>query len=217
MHARKKALTDKGGFDYAPTEEELTSFAEIKEWISDPEKGVLALPDFESPFYLLCDAANTVGMGVIVAQWRDGRMRTVAYYSRQWKTAESRWHSLEHECCTVYEGIRRFSNWLHAKFYIETDAEPLVWLRNVKRPKGKYATWTMEMQCYDWTITHNPARDHRGPDALSRLASVLPAHVHGRMAYDRTHGTGLLKDMPAGNSNGESNGGAETSERFTSR
>ena len=101
LHARKKALTDKGGFDYEPTEEELASFAEIKEWISDPEKGVLALPDFESPFYLLCDAANTVGMGVIVAQWREGRMRTVAYYSRQWKTAESRWHSLEHECCTA--------------------------------------------------------------------------------------------------------------------
>ena len=55
-----------------------------------------------------------------------------------------------------------------------TDAEPLVWLRSMKHPKGKYATWVMEFNCYDFDVHHRPGKDHWWADSFSRLAKLMP-------------------------------------------
>lgn len=159
-----------------PTAEELHCFNEIKTVLTDPLGPVLKLPDFDRPFYLLCDAASTKGAGVVLAQIdEDGHEHPVAFWSRRWREEESRWHSLEHECATVFEAVKRFSMYLTNKFYIITDAEPLVQLRSIKKPKGKLATWSMELQTYDYEVIHRPGRLHKGADIMSRLAHVLPA------------------------------------------
>ena len=157
------------------SEEEMAAFESIKTWLTDPTGPILRLPDFDKPFYLLCDAASTVGCSVVLVQKdKDGHEHPVAYYSKRWTEAESRWHSLEHECATIYEGIKRFAHYLHDKFYVITDAEPLVWLRSMKHPKGKYATWTMEFNCYDFEVHHRPGKDHWWADSFSRLAKLMP-------------------------------------------
>ena len=158
-----------------PTQQELECFEKLKKWLTDPQGPVIFLPDFEKPFYLLCDAANTVGLGVCLCQIDDqGHERVVAFYSRRWQDAERRWHSLEHECCTVYEAVKRFATYLGEKFYIITDAEPLVWLNSIKQPRGKYATWAMELAAYDYEIAHRPGRLHKLVDTVSRLSASLP-------------------------------------------
>ncbi|KAL1495621.1 hypothetical protein AB1Y20_016489 [Prymnesium parvum] len=164
----------------APTPEERKCFEELKRILTDEKEPVLMLPDFEKPFYILFDAASTVGYGAVLCQMDDsGHERPVAYHSRRWKDAETRWHSLEHECCAMYESVKRFSAYLgDSKFYLITDAEPLVWLRSMKNPKGKFATWTMELQCYDFEVFHRPGELHRAADALSRLAKLMPEERH---------------------------------------
>ena len=104
----------------------------VKAWLTDPKGPILRLPNFEKPFYLLCDAASTVGCSAVLVQKdKNNHEHPVAYYSKRWTEAESRRHSLEHECATIYEGIKRFAHYLHDKFYVMTDAEPL-WLGCVR-------------------------------------------------------------------------------------
>ena len=166
------------------SEEEQAAFESIKAWLTDPKGPILRLPDFDKPFYLLCDAASTVGCSVVLVQKdENNHEHPVAYYSKRWTEAESRRHSLEHECATIYEGIKRFAHYLHDKFYVITDAEPLVWLRSMKHPKGKCATWVMEFNCYDFDVHHRPGKDHWWADSFSRLAKLMPESRPGCLGH----------------------------------
>ena len=177
------------GIASEPTEEELTAFTELREWLVDERGPVLALPDFNKPFYLLCDASDLYGMGSVLVQLDDqGHEKVVAYYSRRWRDAEARWHSLEHECCCVYESIKRFSHYLFNKFYVITDAEPLVWLQRMKAPKDKYAYWCMELQSHDFEIHHRPGELNKAADSVSRLAHIMPEHRPGRLVHSLIEG-----------------------------
>ena len=165
-----------------PNEEELQAFNGIKAWLTDERGPVLMLPDFEKPFYLVCDAASTVGRGALLMQHDDkGVERPIAYWSKRWQPAESRWHSLEHELCTLYGAIDRFAHYLSNKFHVITDAEPLVWLKSMKNPRGKYAYWVMEMQSFDFDVHHRPAPLNRAADAMSRMSLILPEDRPGNI------------------------------------
>lgn len=103
----------------------------------------------------------------------------VAYWSRRWTDAESRWHSVEHECCCVYEAVKRFSTYLNRKFTIITDYQPITWLRSIRKPKGRLATYCMELQVHDFEIVHRPGRENELADTQSRLARLMPEHRPG--------------------------------------
>ena len=68
LHAR---LANKAAAVWPPTEEQQRCFDDIKAWLTDEKGPVLRLPDFTKPFYLLCDAARTIGLGVVVVQLDD--------------------------------------------------------------------------------------------------------------------------------------------------
>ena len=161
----------------SPTAAELNAFSEIKAELTDPARSTLLLPRMDRTMYLLCDAASTKGAGCILVQRDDeGRERPVAYWSRRWVGGEERWHPLLHECCCVHDAVKRFGNYLHEKFYIITDAEPLVYLKKAKL-KGKLASWALELQSYDFEVIHRPGHLHRAADAVSRLADVIAPHI----------------------------------------
>ena len=50
----------------------------------------------------------------------------------------------------------------------------MAWLRSMKHPKGKYATWTMEFNYYDFDVYHRPGKDQWWADSFSRLAKLMP-------------------------------------------
>lgn len=88
-------------------------------WLSDSEK---------EPIYILFDAASMVGFSAVLCQLDDnGHEHPAAYYSRRWRDAETRYHSLEHECYAMYESVKGFLAYVgDSKFYLIINAETLV-------------------------------------------------------------------------------------------
>ena len=51
-----------------------------------------------------------------------------------------------------------------------TDHRPLSWLyiKSLKEPRGRIASWILQLEEYEWDIKHRPGKEHTNADALSR-------------------------------------------------
>lgn len=66
-------------------------------------------------------------------------------------------------------GTKHFRAYLLGrKFELITDHNSLRWLKSME-PKGRIARWIMDLQEFDFSITHKSGRLHTNVDALSRL------------------------------------------------
>ena len=158
-----------------PSAEELKVFRKVNAILIDDGGIVLKRPDWEKPFQLQTDAASTVGAGALLMQTDDKDiLAPVAYWSRCWVGSEKFWAPVIHEGAAVYKAICEFWRYLSSgPFTLVVDAEPLVWLRTVRKPSGKLAVWTLALQSLDFRIVHEVGCKHIGPDALSRLAHLM--------------------------------------------
>ena len=158
-----------------PTRDELEVFLYIKAALTDPGC-VLARPDFDKTFYVITDAASTVGGGATLAQIDDeGNERPISYYSVRWQpsSGERRWHPIEHECGAAYKAVRRWKQYLMGRrFVMITDMEALTFIRQTRHLSGKLLTWALEFQAFDVEFVHRPGR-LMCVDGLSRLAAYM--------------------------------------------
>ena len=95
--------------------------------ISSP---VLAMPDFNKPFILTCDA-STKGIAYILSQLdSQGYEKVNCYGGRSLHDNETRWGISELECLAIIEGVKEYSTYLKAKpFEIVTDHVSLSYLK----------------------------------------------------------------------------------------
>ena len=49
-----------------------------------------------------------------------------------------------------------------------------MWLKSLKHPQRRFASWLANLQEFDFTVVHRPGRLHANADALSRLAHLAP-------------------------------------------
>ena len=109
-------------------------------------------------------------MGCILAQNVDGAERPMSHWSTRWIESTSNWAPVEHECYAFRRAIDRYYEYLSSNpFIVYTDAEPLVWLNTLRRPKGRMAEWIMEMQALDFEVRHRAGALNVDVDALSRM------------------------------------------------
>ncbi|GET58687.1 hypothetical protein GLOIN_2v1765994 [Rhizophagus irregularis DAOM 181602=DAOM 197198] len=111
------------------------------------EEPVLRQPDWLRKFILITDASG-IGLG----------------------QTEQRWPITEQECYAIVWGIQHFHKYLiNRKFEVVTDHAALKGLMTAKVPKGKRSRWVMELEQYDFEITHRPGKENKNADALSRI------------------------------------------------
>jgi len=145
---------------------------------------VLAMPDFEKPFTVECDA-SAYALGGILMQ--DGR--AVAYESRMLSSAEQNYDTPDRECLAV---VHCYETW---RCYLEgvestciTDHHPLTYLHTQPRLYRRQARWLEFLANSRPHIVYRPGK--RNPaDPLSRLCVErgteacprLPTRVRGRV------------------------------------
>lgn len=60
-----------------------------------------------------------------------------------------------------------------AKFYIITDNAAVTWLQNFKDPSGRLARWALNLQKYNFMISHRPGKLNYVADASVGSPTVL--------------------------------------------
>jgi transposase InsO family protein len=132
------------------------------------ESAFLALPEMEEPFVIESDASDYC-IGGVLKQVRHNKEVVIRFCSRNLNKAERNYSTLERETLAIIFAVKTFKNYLYKKFTVRTDHKALVWLYNVKNPKGKMARWLMFLADLNFVIEYKEGKTNVVADCLSRL------------------------------------------------
>jgi RNase H-like domain found in reverse transcriptase/Integrase zinc binding domain/Reverse transcriptase (RNA-dependent DNA polymerase) len=119
------------------------------------------------------DASTTIGWGAILSQKQsDGTTRPARFESGIWTGPELKYDALKLECRGLLKALKKLRFWLYGRhFFVETDAQTLVWLLNQPPndlPNAMMTRWLAYIRLFDFTVKHVPGNKNGGADALSR-------------------------------------------------
>lgn len=135
---------------------------------------ILAYADFKLPFILEIDASH-VGLGAVLSQEVDGKVRPVAYASRSLRSAErntATYSSMRLEFLALkWAMAEKFREYLLGHHCIvRTDNNPLSHLVTAKLGATEQR-WAAELAAFDFEVQYRSGMSNRNADALSRLPS----------------------------------------------
>jgi transposase InsO family protein len=149
-------------------QEQRAAWLDLRDELSSPR--ILVSPDRYAKKLLMTDASG-YGVGAVLLQIdQRGKWRPIAFASRKLKGAEVRYTVTEQECLAVVYALRKWRHYLHGgpRFEVVTDHMALRWLMSLREPRGRLARWMVEIQEFDYEISHVPGEKLVVPDCLSR-------------------------------------------------
>ena len=148
---------------------------------------ILQYPDYSKQFKLCTDASN-VALGSVLTQSYEGVDLPVAYFSRKFNPAETRYTVTEKEALAIVDSVKHFSQYLYGyKFQIVTDHAPLRYLFQYKTTVPRVTRWAFLLSEFDYEITYVSGKNNIVPDALSRaIATVNQMRINETLANPAT-------------------------------
>ena len=145
---------------------------------------VLAFPDTDKPFELVCDASG-IGLGAVLLQ--EGR--PLAYNSRKMTAAECNYIVTEQELLATVEALRVFRCYLLSgkQFNLVTDNQPNTFLQTQPLLSRRQARWSEYLQRFNFKWVHIPGRLNVA-DPLSRNPNFK--HLNALLAVSTRGSTG---------------------------
>ena len=133
---------------------------------------ILSYPDFGLPFMLHTDALED-GLGCILYQQQQGKLRVIGYGSQTLTDAEKNYqlHSNKLEFLCLYWTITdHFRDYLYyAKdFVVYMDNNPLLYVTSTAKLNACGQHWVNELADYNFSIKYHPGKMNRDADCLSR-------------------------------------------------
>lgn len=203
MHGQHLTPLLQKGADWKWTEVEQKAFEYLRTEIC---RGIqLFIPDERRPFIIVSDS-SLYGIGGVLCQVdTDGRLRTVAFYSRQTTKAEAKRGQYELEFAGLVSCCRHWRHYLDgADVTVFTDHEPLVTGKvfeqsNAHRHNRIIHRWIAELQQYSIKLKHHPATDSLAQvaDSLSRRPDYEENVTKDLSKYVQDIATTLTNDAPA--------------------
>ena len=133
---------------------------------------ILAYPDYQLPF-VLCTDSSSEGLGAVLYQKRDGKLRVIAYASRSVSKSESHYpaHKLEFLALkwAVYEKFHEYQYGSKA-FEVYTDNNPLTYVLISAKLDACGQRWVAKLANYNFTIKYKCGLSNIEADALSRIS-----------------------------------------------
>ena len=144
-----------------------TAFTTLKEKLC--AKPVLAFPRCGKTFIVEVDASNIAVGGVLSQDQPDGTIHPVAYLSTTLNKSQQNWSAHSKEAYAPLVAVRTWHVYLAGtSFILHSDHNPLVHLRSMKDPQGKFTRWLSELEEYDYSVCYKPGKQNTKADALSR-------------------------------------------------
>ena len=106
--------------------------------------------------------------------------RVIAYWSRLFKNAETRYSTTEREALAAKEGLVKFQPFIEGEdILLITDHSALQWARTYENANRRLAAWGAVFSAYapKLEIIHRAGRVHSNVDPLSRLPRAPPNHI----------------------------------------
>jgi hypothetical protein len=131
---------------------------------------VLQAPDPNRPYILQTDASQ-YGIGAVLSQAdAAGVEHPVCYASRKLQPRESRYSTVERECLCIVWAIEHFEALVYGKrVVIQTDHNPLVWLKTVENRSPRLTRWALSLQPYWANVEYRRGCSNGNADGMSRV------------------------------------------------
>ena len=156
-----------------------SAFAELKRLLST--EPVLAFPRLGEPFVVDVDASDVAFGGVLMQKGKDGVLHPVAYFSDSVKASQNGWAPTTKEAFALVLAVRHWYVYLAGtEFVLNSDHNPLVFLRSQKDPRGKFSRWILELEEFDYVVKYVPGVENVKADALSRNKAASKSHPSSR-------------------------------------
>ena len=180
------------------TEDCQKSFDDLRKCLRS--ENCLMIPDPDKVFVVATDASEAAG-GAVLMQDCGGKLRPVAFYSRKWTPAQSRYHPYYQELHMIVLAYRHWRCYLEGQRSIcYTDHRPLVTGKIFERASVHHhnkmiADWIDFMMQFDVELRHHAGKSALGEvaDGISRrrdyveeLQQNAEHMVRERLAYVRT-------------------------------
>ncbi|TWW67306.1 Retrovirus-related Pol polyprotein from transposon opus [Takifugu flavidus] len=138
---------------------------------------VLAYADFTLPFILEVDASHS-GLGAVLSQEQNGKVRPITYASRGLRPTErnmANYSSMKLEFVALkWAMTEKFREYLLGhKCIVFTDNNPLSHLFTAKLGATEQR-WAAQLAAFDFDIKYRSGRNNKNADALSRKHPVGP-------------------------------------------
>lgn len=155
----------------------LEAFSTLKTKLSEPP--VLAYADYSLPFELHTDASQSGGLGAILYQRQDNKLRVIAYASRGLKPSETRYPAHKLEFLAMKWAIcDKFQDYLYGhRFEVLTDNNPLSYVLTTAKLDATGHRWLAELSTYNFSIKYRSGSLNVAADALSRLHEIKEESV----------------------------------------
>ncbi len=145
------------------------SFEELKVKLTTAP--VLAYADFSQPFILEVDASHG-GLGAVLSQEQEGKVRPIAYASRSLRPTErnmSNYSSMKLEFLALkWAMTEKFREYLlGSQCVVFTDNNPLSHLSTAKLGATEQR-WAAQLAAFNFQIRYRSGKSNRNTDALSR-------------------------------------------------
>ena len=142
---------------------------------------ILGYPDFSKPFVLHSDASQK-GLGAVLYQKQDGKMRVLGYGSRSLTNAQKNYflHSGKLEFLALKWAIcEHFRDYLYhaSDFTVYTDNNLLTYVLPTAKLNATGHRWVSELADFSFTIKYRPGHSNKNADALSRLPMDIDSYM----------------------------------------
>ena len=140
------------------------AFARIKEEIASA--GMLHNLDYKLPIIVRTDA-STRGVGAVLCQRDGNRWRNVAFVSKRFSGAATRWSTIDQESFAIFFALKSWKTLIQGhRFVVETDHKNIVHIMG--STEGRLTRWRLLLQELDFSVQDIPGRENKIADALSR-------------------------------------------------
>ena len=137
---------------------------------------VLKFPDFSRPFTIEVDASNYAVGGVLSQLDDHQQLHPVAYFSTALQQSQQNWSANTKEAFALVLAVRHWHVYLAGtRFILNSDHNPLTFLRSQKDSRGKIGRWVNELEEFDYVVQYIPGKDNLKADALSRNKTATQA------------------------------------------
>ena len=133
---------------------------------------ILAFPDYKLPFILHTDS-STEGLGAVLYQKQEGKLRVIAYASRSVTKTESNYPTHKLEFLALKWAIcEKFHEYLYGStpFEVYTDNNPLTYVLTTAKLDACGQRWVANLANYNFTIQYRSGQSNVEADALSRIS-----------------------------------------------